>query len=470
MTIVMKFGGTSVGSVKAIRRTASLILDARGQGDDVVVVASAMGTTPTKVTDLLLRGAYTAMAGDGTTYRAVAETLLQVHHEVIDGLLAPERERQQILGEIARFVERYADLCKAVHILGELTPRALDTISAMGEQMSVLILAAYLREIGQDATAVDATGVIVTDDNFQSATPDLDLTIQRANTRLRPLLDAGSIPVVTGFVAATRDGTTTTLGRGGSDYSAAILGQVLKADEVWIWTDVNGVMSADPRLVEDARTIPTLTYREVAELAYYGARVLHPKTIRPCVEGDIPLRIKNTFNPKHEGTVIVPGNGAASDNGTMKAVTAIEDLTILTVEGKGMIGVPGIAARTFGAVARQRVNVLLISQASSEQSICFAVPGGTAEQIVAGLEQEFALELERRDIDRVWALEDVSIVTVVGAGMRGTPGIAGRLFGALGDQCVNIIAIAQGSSECSISLVVAGPDTAAAVQHIHALL
>jgi aspartate kinase len=420
----------------------------------------------------LLRGAHAAATGDAAAYQDAALTLRQVHHEVIDGLLSPENERQAILRENGQFIDRFEELCRAVMVLGELTPRALDAISAMGEQMSVRILAAYLRERNIPARAVDATELVITDANFQSANPQWPETPQQTQERLQPLLAEGIIPIVTGFIGATADGTTTTLGRGGSDYSAAILGQALHADEVWIWTDVDGVLSADPRLVPEAATIPTLTYREVGELAYYGARVLHPKTIRPCVEGGIPLRIKNTFNPEHPGTVIVAGNGEGTPpgNGAMKAVTAIENLALIAVEGKGMMGVPGIAARTFGAVARRQINVLLISQASSEQSICFAVPAGASEAVIAAVEEEFAVELQRRDIDRAWALQPVAIVTIVGAGMRGTPGIAGRIFSALGNQHVNIIAIAQGSSECSISMVVDGADTGDAVRHIHALL
>ncbi|MFQ5436866.1 MAG: aspartate kinase [Anaerolineae bacterium] len=468
MTLVMKFGGTSVGSAQAMRETAVLIQNAQAEWGQVVVVASGMGSKPVKVTDLLLQGAHTAVAGDGETYQQVAEQLRAIHFEAIDGLLAPEGERQTVLAENEQFIKRFERLCQAVFVLGELTPRALDAISGMGEQMSIRVLAAYLRQTGTPAQAIDATDLIVTDDNFQAASPRFDLTTERVEERVRPLLESGVIPIITGFIGATESGVTTTLGRGGSDFSAAILGQTLRADEVWIWTDVDGVMSADPRLVPDARSIPTLTFREVSELAYYGARVLHPKTIRPCVENHIPLRIKNTFHPAHPGTVVVPDSEGV--NGGIKAVTAIKDLNLITVEGKGMIGVPGIAARTFGAVAKGRVSVLLISQASSEQSICFSTPDTTTEAVIASLEAEFAEELARRDIDRIRPERGVSIVTIVGAGMRGTPGIAGRIFSALGQTGVNIIAIAQGSSECSISLVVDGGDTGTAVARVHGLI
>lgn len=468
MTLVMKFGGTSVGSAPAIRETAELILNAQKEWGSVVVVASAMGTKPVKVTDLLLDGANSALSGDTETYKETANQLRQVHYETIDALLAPEGERQLVLAENNIFITRFETLCKAVLVLGELTPRALDTIGGMGEQMSVRILAAYLRQLGHKAEAIDATELIVTNDIFQNASPFFDQTVPKTQARLQPLLDDGCIPVVTGFIAANEAGITTTLGRGGSDFSGAILGQCLNAKEVWIWTDVDGVMTADPRIVNNAKSIPILSYREVSELAFYGANVLHPKTMRPCVENNIPLRIKNTFNPSHPGTVIVPDNG--SMNGGAKAVTAIKKLSLITVEGKGMLGIPGIAARTFGAVAKADVSVLLISQASSEQSICFATPEDSSDKVIGSLEAEFVEEIKRQDIDRIWAIHDVSIVTIVGAGMRGTPGISGSLFMALGKHHVNIIAIAQGSSECSISLVIDGKETAEAVSHIHEVI
>jgi bifunctional aspartokinase / homoserine dehydrogenase 1 len=468
MTLVMKFGGTSVGGSQAMRETAELITNTKDKWGRVIVIASGMGSKPVKVTDLLLGGAKAALDGDRQAYMDIAEEMRQVHFEAIDGLLEPEGERQAILAENQEFINHYLALCEAVCVLGELSPRALDAISGMGEQMSVRILAAYLRQLGHQAEAIDAMELITTDDNFQSANPLMGITHQRTTSRLLPLIKNNVIPIVTGFIAATKEGVTTTLGRGGSDYSAAIIGQTIDADEVWIWTDVDGVMTADPRLVPDAKSIPVLTYREVSELAYYGAKVLHPKTMRPCVENDIPLRIKNTFNPDHPGTVIV-ANGQGK-NGGIKAVTAIKDLNLVTVEGTGMVGIPGIAARTFGAVAKSDVSVLLISQASSEQSICFAVPSKSAQNVINSLESEFEREIERRDIDSIWGMKDVSIMTIVGAGMRGTPGISGKVFSALGHQGVNVIAIAQGSSECSISIVVAAKDTAIAVSQIHALI
>jgi aspartate kinase len=291
---------------------------------------------------------------------------------------------------------------------------------------------------------------------------------------LNPILDQGIIPITTGFIGATPEGAITTMGRGGSDYSAAILGKVLPADDVWIWTDVDGVMTTDPRIVKDAVTLPEISYGEIAELAYYGAKVLHPKTIRPVVEAGIGLRICNTFNPTHPGTRLI-SNGKSNGKThkpekVVKAVTAIRKQRLVTIEGRGMLGVPGVAARAFGAVASTGTSVPLITQASSEQSICFAVPSETAPNILNALQQTFANEIEDEDIDRVWATEDVSIVTVVGAGMRHTVGVAGRVFSQLGSNGVNVLAIAQGSSEVSISLVVDSSDTENAVKALHQLI
>jgi aspartate kinase len=341
----------------------------------------------------------------------------------------------------------------------------MDAITSLGERINARILAATLRQRGARSQAIDATELIVTDDKFQNAVPLIDLTRERVVDRLSPLLEDGVVPIVTGFIGATESGVTTTLGRGGSDYSAAILGDCLDADEVWIWTDVDGVMTSDPRLVPDARVLPVLSYNEVSELAYFGAKVVHPRTIRPVVERGIPLWVKNTFNPDHPGTRI--NQSAETSPNTVKAVTAIEELSLVNVEGRGMMGVPGIAARTFAAVASQGASVLMITQASSEQSISFLIPTEMVKPVTEAIEEEMALELARKDIDRVWAMDDVVIVTAVGSGLRTTPGVGARIFGALARAEINVIAVAQGSSECSISLAVSAEDAVDAVRQIH---
>ncbi len=460
-TLVMKFGGTSVGNAEAIAQAAQITQSTAPQWDRLVVVVSAMRG----VTDALIKGARTAAQGDDQTYAAVVADLRVRHTLAVAELLAGAEARTALLKTVDAYLDEFATFCRSILVLGEVTPRAMDAVSSLGERINARIVAARLREMGLPADAVDATELIITDDRFQQAAPLMEETRARVAEALAPLLDEDVVPIVTGFIGATAAGVTTTLGRGGSDYSAAILGAALDAAEVWTWTDVDGVMSADPRIVEEARVIPSLSYGEVGELAYFGAKVLHPKTISPVIERSIPVWVKNTFNPEVPGTRIIPEPESAA--GTVKAVTAIQGLSMVTVEGRGMIGVPGIAARTFSAVASRGASVLMISQASSEQSISFVIPTPAAAPVIEALEETFALELSRRDIDRIWALDDIVIVTAVGTGMRGTPGVAARLFGALGRSQINVVAIAQGSSECSVSLVVAGEDATQAVREIH---
>ncbi len=465
--LVMKFGGTSVGSPQAISQVAQILADYSRpptggvQWDRIVVVVSAMSG----VTNTLLRSAEAAGVGDEKAYTAQIDQLRDHHCETIRTLFSHGEECTQLLVLIDRYIAELSAYCRSIHVMGEITPRGLDTIVSLGERMNARIVAAAFRSQFLDSQAIDATDIIVTDDAFQNAMPLMDETRQKIQERLCPLLDEGVIPVVTGFIAATSKGVTTTLGRGGSDYTAAILGDCLDADEVWTWTDVDGVMTADPRVVADARVIPEVSFNEISELAYFGAKVLHPKTIRPVLERDIPLRVKNTFNPSHPGTCI--SRTPASKPGTITAVALIRELSMVTVEGRGMLGVPGIAARTFSAVAQTGASVLMISQASSEQSICFVVPTTTALSVIQSLEKEMTLELSRRDIDRIRAQDEIVIVTAVGAGLRDTPGVAARIFGALGNTGINVIAIAQGSSEHSISLVVSAKDGDTAMQYIH---
>jgi aspartokinase/homoserine dehydrogenase 1 len=462
MLIVMKFGGTSVGSVAALEKVVGIVTDAHRRGDRVVVVVSAMSG----VTDLLLRGARQAEQGDIETAHRAHKEMLSRHTAVIDHFLAGRPEGEALRQEIAALLDEFDTLCHSIKVLGELTPRALDVIGGMGERMNVRQVAAILAARGLETRALEATQLIVTDSNYGAASPLMPQTTRRSQDVLVPLMDAGIVPVVTGFIGASEEGITTTLGRGGSDYSATILGRALNADEVWIWTDVNGVMTADPRVVPTARTIPALSYAEVGEMAYFGAKVLHPQAIRPARHADIPVRILNTFEPAHPGTLITRDpNGSAK---AVKAITAIKGMSLIGVEGSGMVGVPGIAARTFGAVARVGTSVMMISQSSSEQSICFVVPTREAGGVLNALREELARELERRDIESITSQDDIVIIAVVGAGMKGIPGIASKAFTALGNERINVIAIAQGSSEYNISIVVDQRDGDAAVRALHA--
>ncbi len=465
-TLVMKFGGTSVGSPEAMAQCVQIVKSTAQNWPRQVVVASALSG----ITDLLLDTARRAAAGETASIESAARQILGRHHQLIATLLADPTRQQGVESEIEALVGHFYSLCQAIGVLGEASPRALDAVASLGERMSVRILAAGLKAEGVPAVLVESTRLIVTDDAFQAAHPDFVATGNATHQALEPLLAAGQVPVVTGFIGATSQGVVTTLGRGGSDYTAAILAAALPADEVWIWTDVNGVMTADPRLVPEASTISELSYREVAELAYFGAKVLHPLTIRPVIEAGIGLKVLNTFNPSHPGTSIVAERSMNNGGHVIQAVTMIKGLRLLTIEGRGMLGVPGVAARTFAAIASTHTSVPLISQASSEQSICFAVPSEAADLVVAAICREFEREIARRDIDRVWASEEAVIISVVGAGMIHTPGIAGKVFSTLGSNRVNVVAIAQGSSEVSISFIVEASDGAKAVRALHTLI
>ncbi|MCL4848930.1 MAG: aspartate kinase [Acidobacteria bacterium] len=462
--LVLKFGGTSVGSAAAITQAAGVAAGLRRDGHEVVVVTSAMSG----VTDLLLAGAHAAAAGQLGRFLDIAASLRAKHLEACTALFDDPAAFQAVLSPIEQRLGELSRLAEALAVLGEASPRALDAVSSLGERMSVHLLAGALRRTGVASPPVDAADVVRTDDEFQAAVPLMADTRQLAQERLLPIARQGDVPVVTGFVGATAAGVVTTLGRGGSDYSAAILGAALDADEVWIYTDVDGVLTADPRVVPEARTLDLLTYREMSELAYFGAKVLHPKTILPALERGIPLRIKNTFNPSHDGTLVVAQTEGG--RGVLKGVTAIERQSLVTLEGRGMLGVPGIAGRTFAAVARTGTSVPMISQSSSEQSICFVAPQASAVRVIDELRREFEHELARQDIESIWALDDIVVVTAVGSAIRQTPGVAGRVFGAVGAADINVIAIAMGSSECSISLVVEARYARAAVRAIHRLL
>ncbi len=460
MLIVMKFGGTSVGSAERISQAAQLAVDTAAKGHQVVVVTSAMS----KVTDTLIGAA--RLASTGTWDPKVRQELFDRHKAVADAIIGTDTTRHAaVLDAITTRLDRFEKLCFGLSMVHELTPRLLDAISGMGEMLAAPLLSAAIAARGTASEAVDATDVIVTTDLFGGAEPLMDKTRTKAGERLKPMIARGVIPVVTGFIAATQDGVMTTLGRGGSDYSASIIGAALDASEVWIWTDVDGVMTANPSEVPEARTLAEISYSEASELAYYGAKVLHYKTILPAFRQRIPVRILNSFNPSHPGTrVTVEGDPSASG---VKAVTSIRGVILVAINGTGMQGIPGIVAKTFDAVAAQQANVLMISQASSENNICFVLSAAEAPRVVSELKAVLEVELMRGHIEEITAEQQVAIVAAIGDRMRGTPGIAANVFGALGKAGINVIAISQGSSERNISLVVTEQDAAEAVRAIH---
>jgi aspartate kinase len=456
---VMKFGGTSVGDATRIRKVVEIVRE-EARASDVVVVVSAMSG----VTNRLIEAATQSEAGNRDAAEAIFKELRDRHNDVVNTLISSIPTRSRINRELREIREEGERLCQGTAFLRELTPRAHDSISSLGERLSARLLAAALVECGVSSEAIDATELVVTDNCHGSADPLMGPTRERCASRLRPLLQREVIPVVTGFIGATQEGALTTLGRGGSDYSATILGAALDADEVIIWTDVDGLMTADPRLVHGVTTISEISYREAAELAHFGAKVLHPKTLRAVTQCGIPLWIRTTFAPERLGTRVTP-NGAPT-NSEVKGLTAISDVALITVGGPGIVGVPDVLGRTFATTAAVRANVLLISQSSSQNNICVVVPGSVAERTAEALRREFARDLAHEKVEHVTLDLTVAIVTVVGKNMRGAATV-GRTFAALGKENINVIAIAQGSSECNISFVVKQQDVKPALEATH---
>lgn len=459
MRIVMKYGGTSVGDGPRIKNVARLAKRYYDQGNEVVVVASAM----TGVTDKLYEMAQ--IAKDTCNIAEIEKHFneLSKRHDIAIREAVDDRAIQ---AETAEEIDhRLAELKNAligVCYLGELTNRSLAYIYSFGERMCVPILSASIRSMGiKSMHFTGGEAGLITDSRYESAKPEA-ITEVRVKEKLDPLLKDGYVPVVTGFVAANEKGVITVLGRGGSDYSASIIGAALDADEIWIYTDVNGIMTTDPRLVPEARTLPVVSYLEAMEMSYFGAKVLHPKTIEPAVKKGIPVKVLNTFQPDHPGTVVVMKDKAGQSS-TIKAVTMIKNISLVNVSGAALAGTPGIAGRIFTTLGRDEVNIIMISQASSEFNVSIAIEGAQADAAMAALRKEFPEDV----VKDVVCNNNVCVVAVVGEGMAGSPGVAGRVFTALGKGGINIRMISQGSSEANISFVVNKDDAQRAVKVLH---
>ncbi len=450
---ILKFGGSSIQTPERIKNVLGII-KAASANSKIAVVVSALGG----VTGKLIEAAELAGRGD-RRYESVLDDIGKRHVAVVDVLL---KNRSAARDRVSVKLQELRQILLGTYLIKELSPRTLDLVMSFGERLSAFIISESLKKRGVKADYLDSSALIKTDDSFGDAVVQVEKTYR--NIR-RYFKQHPGLQIVTGFIAANEQGQVTTLGRSGSDYTAALLGAALKVEEVEIWTDVNGVMTSDPRKVPDAFTIHSMSYEEAMEMSHFGSRVIHPKAMQPVLERKIPIRIKNTFEPAFAGTVICAQ--PESNHFAIRGISSIVNVALLRVQGSGMLGVTGISGRLFGALAKENISVILITQGSSEHSICFAIAPEKAAHAQQIIEKEFALEIYARQIDAVVIEANRAVVAVVGNDMRGTPGIAAKIFLALAAKGVNVVAIAQGSSELNVSVVVAATDEAIALNAIH---
>lgn len=447
---VLKFGGTSVGSAENIQRVKEILM---GQDDDVIVVVSALGG----ITDKILSAAKMAAIGTGY-FQAELTEINTRHYETIEKLFAEDMQAD-IKAKTAVLLEELERIIHGVSLIGELTPKTLDKIGGFGERLSSLIISEYISK----SKWFDSSKLIRTNSDFGKAIVDFSVTnplIQEAFASFK------GIAIIPGFIASNEAGDYTTLGRGGSDYTGAIMAAAIDAASLEIWTDVNGFMTADPRVISKAYTIKTLSYSEAMELSHFGAKVIYPPTILPVYKKGIPVHIKNTMEPAAEGTLITDSKLNGKDL-PIKGISSISNITLITIQGLGMVGVTGISARLFGALARQNVNVILISQASSENSISFAIDSSSSARAETAIRQEFDREIQLDQINKITIEDNLAIVAIVGENMKHATGVAGKLFNTIGKNGINIIAIAQGASELNISWVVKVSDLRKTLNVVH---
>ncbi len=463
---VLKFGGTSVGSVESIKQVIQII-DNQRRGDElqnsgqIAVVFSAMGG----ITNQLIEIGRMAITGE-TDYMELVRRIEDRHFNVVKALI-PVKEQSKVVGHIRGIINELEDLLRGVSLIRELTLRTHDLITSFGERLSTTVITECVKSRGIPAQFLDARRIIKTDSQFGQAEVNYTLTNQLIQEHFAKSTDRSGAPVqmITGFIGSTEKNETTTLGRGGSDYTASIVGAALNAEIIDIWTDVDGMMTADPRKVPNAFNIPTITYAEAMELSHFGAKVIYPPSLQPAFARNIPIRVLNTFNPTHSGTLV--SRTAERRQYTITGISSIDDIALVNVQGSGMIGVAGVSAKLFGVLAVHKISVILISQASSEHSICFAIDPRGAENVKTILDAEFATEIDHGHIDNIAIERDLSVIATVGEGMKKSSGIAGKLFSVLGKNGVNIVAVAQGSSEINISVVINKNNLSKALNSLH---
>ncbi len=455
MRIIMKFGGTSVKDGRSIRHCANLVK--KYSDNEVVVVVSAMAG----VTDSLTNAAKKCYTEQSTGFikMFVAELAKKHYDAVRDAVDEPYRSR--VMEYIDRLIDELEKVLLGISYLGELTKRSEDYILSFGERLSAPILSSALLSLGVDSLALSGGDAgIITNANFGRAKP-LNTSYELIKSRIEPLIKLrGCVPVVTGFIGATEDGNITTLGRGGSDLTATLIAAAIDADEVWLWKEVDGVLTADPKIVPEARLIPEISYQEAMELAHFGAKILHPRALEPLIRKKIPVRIKNTFNPDTPGTVIT--DSCNSKTGIVKALSLIDRVAIVNVSGAGF-DFAEIMSEVFRRFAEERVNVIMISQSSSELNLSMVIDRGDLGRAMKTLTN---VDGWNGNVN-VSKLDDIAVVSAVGAGMAGTPGVAGRIFSALGKAGINVIMISQSCSEFNISFAVSREDGSKAVKILH---
>ncbi|HMH24670.1 MAG TPA: aspartate kinase, partial [Puia sp.] len=453
---VLKFGGTSVANAENINKVVAIVQEALAK-DRTIVVASALGG----VTDMLIQAGVQAAAGD-ESYKEKLHAVEQRHLETVKSLL-PLTRQSSVLSFVKTRCNEIEDICNGIFLLSELSDRTRDKIVSYGELLSSHIIAARFTALGIDAGWKDSRELIVTDSSFGYAAVDFPATNEKTHQFFSTAKE--SLFIIPGFIASDKKGITTTLGRGGSDYTAAIVAAAADAKVVEIWTDVSGMMTADPRLVSNVRLIPHISYQEAMELSHFGAKVIYPPTIQPVMSRNIPVWIKNTFAPKDPGTVIESASNR--NGGSIRGISSIARISLISLEGSGMVGIPGFSKRLFEALSNEKINVILITQGSSEHSICVGVDEMNAPAAKAAVDTAFNHEIETGKVEPLIIEKDLSIIALVGDQMKSHPGVSGKMFGALGRNGVNVRAIAQGSSERNISAVIAARDVKKAINILH---
>ena len=460
MRLVMKFGGTAINSADKVRHIANLIKSQKEKGTNEIVgvISAARGMTD-KISSIPLN----IKRSDKLFITDFLKNTSYIHLNIIDQAIKNEKLKDEARSVVTGLIKELEDILTGILLLGEITPKSLDYLMSFGERLSTPIVSFALRDIGSLSEYLTGKEAgILTDSNYGEARPLMDTTKLRVVHKIEPLLKSNIIPLVTGFIGADQNGNTTTIGRGGSDYTATIIASSIDADEVWFLGDVDGLMTADPKIVNDAKVIKEVSFAEAMEMALFGAKYMHPRALEPVMDTKIPVRIRNAFKVEHQGTLISQ-NLTKTSQKTVKSISTIRHTALIDVSGGGMVGAPGTAAKIFDALAKNRVNIMMISQSPSESSISIVVRRDELDKAIMTLD----LNLLGKVVKRVNVNNDVAVIAVVGSGMRGIKGVAARVFNAVAKRDVNVIMIAQGSSELNLAFVVNDSDCEQVVRALH---